>query len=134
MKQAAAKQVDAMANETSFNFNLENIDMFKFQDKDFREEKKKVQAILAEQQAEQAKKLAALPQQGRNKRQAAINAMEDVHSLKLNRDKPKKSFEEGEDYVQPTKDKSVQVSRIYEWQFYPDFEKLQELSLKIQKL
>ena len=31
---------------------MESIDTFKFQDKDFREEKKKVQALLIEQQEE----------------------------------------------------------------------------------
>jgi hypothetical protein len=32
-----------MKNDKAFDFNLEGIDMFKFQDKDFREEKKRVQ-------------------------------------------------------------------------------------------
>jgi len=78
-----------MQSDNSFDFNLQNVDMFQFQDKDFREEKKKVQAILALQQEEQAKKLAMLPQQGRNKRAAFMSAMgEDVHQMKLNKDKP----------------------------------------------
>jgi len=37
-----------MQQDNVFDFNLENIDMFKFQEKDFREEKKKVQALLLE--------------------------------------------------------------------------------------
>ena len=49
LKQAAESQVDQMQQDNAFDFNLENIDMFKFQEKDFREEKKKVQALLLEQ-------------------------------------------------------------------------------------
>jgi len=37
-------------------------------------------------------------------------------------------------FVAPKKDKSITLSRLFEWQFYPDFEKLQELSLKISKM
>ena len=56
-----------MKSDNSFDFTLETIDMFKFQDRDFREEKKKVQAILLEQQAEEQKKAASM-RQPRNKR------------------------------------------------------------------
>lgn len=48
LKEEAEKQVHQMNNDATFDFNLENIDMFKFQDKDFREEKKRVQQILLE--------------------------------------------------------------------------------------
>lgn len=34
----------------------------------------------------------------------------------------------------PQKDKSIQLQKIYEFQFYDDFETLQSLSQKIQKL
>jgi hypothetical protein len=37
-----------MQEDNAFDFNLESVDMFKFQDKDFREEKKKVHAIIQE--------------------------------------------------------------------------------------
>jgi hypothetical protein len=57
-----------------------------------------------------------------------------VHQAKLNRDKPRKSESSNEDdYVAPTKDKSIKVARVYEFQFYPDFERLQELSTKVMK-
>ena len=48
LKEEADKQVDQMNNDDNFDFNLEKLDMFQFQDKDFREEKKRVQAILLE--------------------------------------------------------------------------------------
>ena len=34
----------------------------------------------------------------------------------------------------PKKDKSITVQKVYEFQFYPNFERLQQLSLKIHKL
>jgi hypothetical protein len=70
---------------------------------------------------------------GRNKRQAAMNAMEDVHNLKLNKDKPKKDSkgDDSDDFIAPTKDKSIKAEKIFEFQFYPDFERLQDLNNKI---
>lgn len=52
LKDEANQQVEQLKSDKNFDFNIESIDMFKFQEKDFREEKKKVQALLLEQQAE----------------------------------------------------------------------------------
>jgi hypothetical protein len=107
LKEEAANQVELMKADNSFDFNIESIDMFKFQEKDFREEKKKVQQLLLEHQAEQAKKMGTIAQ-GRNKRQAAMNALEEVHSYKLRPDRPKqdKNDKDG-DYIAPKKDRSI---------------------------
>ena len=67
LKEIADSQIEAMKSDHSFDFTMESIDMFKFQEKDFREEKKKVQAILMEQQAQEQKKAASM-RQPRNKR------------------------------------------------------------------
>ena len=67
LKEAAESQVDAMRSDENFDFTVESIDMFRFQERDFREEKKKVQAMVAERQAEEHKKAADLGK-GRNKR------------------------------------------------------------------
>ena len=42
LKKQADTQIEMMKQDNAFDFNLEGIDMFQFQDKDFREEKKKV--------------------------------------------------------------------------------------------
>jgi hypothetical protein len=59
--------------------------------------------------------------------------MEDVHNAKLNKDKSKKESQDDSDEFVPTKDVSVKAEKIYEFQFYPDFERLQELNNKIQR-
>ena len=41
-----------MQAEDNFDFKLDGVDMFQFQDKDFREEKKKIQALLLAEQEE----------------------------------------------------------------------------------
>ena len=51
----------------------------------------------------------------RNKRQAAINAMEDVHNAKLNKDKPKKDADEESDEFIPDKDTSIKAEKIFEF-------------------
>ena len=104
-----------MNNDGNFDFNLENIDMFKFQDKDFREEKKRVQAILLEQQAEQAKNA---HHGGRIKRNAALNALEtsaSVHGLRQqgrNRSKEADEWDpDVERVAKPKKDTSITVMK-----------------------
>jgi len=67
LKEAAESQVDMMRSDDNFDFTVEHIDMFRFQERDFREEKKKVQAIILEQQAEEHKKNAGM-RLPRNKR------------------------------------------------------------------
>jgi hypothetical protein len=114
--------VDQITEEhkNNFNFDLEAIDMFKFQDIDYREEKKKVQEELKEQQAEQAKRLATMPLTGRNKRMVNLQMVEDdVHKAKLKKDK--RSQDEA-DYTdsdseegKPKKDKSISMSKIHEF-------------------
>ena len=59
MKQAAQSQVLQMQAEGSFDFSLNSMDMFRFQEKDFREEQKKAKQALLEQQAEMAKQASA---------------------------------------------------------------------------
>lgn len=71
--------------EGSFDFSLNSMDMFKFQEKDFKEEQKKVKQMLLDQQAELVKNSSTMCQT-RHKRAAALQAMEDVH----NYHKPKK--------------------------------------------
>ncbi len=44
LKEAAAKQAEKLKN--AFNFEIEATDMLLFQDKDYREERKKVQSII----------------------------------------------------------------------------------------
>ena len=46
MKDAAQLQAEMYKEQNAFDFSLEAIDTFKFQDKDFREEKKKVQDLI----------------------------------------------------------------------------------------
>jgi len=60
LKEAAESQVDMMRSDTSFDFTLESIDMFRFQEKDFREEKKKVQEIMLEQEAKRLENKASV--------------------------------------------------------------------------
>ena len=75
LKAQASKQIERIQDDEAFDFNLDSIDMFMFQDKDFREEKKKVQAILMEQNAQKMKNQ-ALYNQGRHKRQAMVQAID----------------------------------------------------------
>ena len=70
LKQVAQENVSKIEQDTSFNFNLESIDMFMFQDKDFREEKKRVQQLLKEKQ-DQQKDL--FKQSGIGRRQRTLN-------------------------------------------------------------
>ena len=51
-KELAQQQVLKMQAEDNFDFKLDGVDMFQFQDKDFREEKKKIQALLLAEQEE----------------------------------------------------------------------------------
>lgn len=50
LKEEASKQADKLKN--AFNFEVETTDMLMFQDKDYREERKKVQTILSEKENE----------------------------------------------------------------------------------
>lgn len=50
LKEEASKQADKLKN--AFNFEVETTDMLMFQDKDYREERKKVQSILSEKENE----------------------------------------------------------------------------------
>lgn len=100
-----------MKNDDKFDFSIESIDMFRFQEKDFREEKKRVQDMILKEQAEEAKKNQGVTQ-GRNRRQAAMNALENmdgVHSL-ANLNKMKSKDTTAADYASmPKKDKSISV-------------------------
>jgi hypothetical protein len=101
-----------MSNDATFNFNLENIDMFRFQEKDFREEKKRLQQILLEQQVEISKN--AHPGI-RNRRAAAMNAIESAqnfHSL-MKQGKPSKEpiDVDGSFVAKPKKDTSISVNK-----------------------
>lgn len=51
LKEEAAKQAEKLKN--AFNFEVEACDTLMFQDKDYREERKKVQEILNQRQLEQ---------------------------------------------------------------------------------
>ena len=51
LKEEAAKQAEKLKN--AFNFDVEQTDMLMFQDKDYREERKKVHNIISQQQQEQ---------------------------------------------------------------------------------
>jgi len=133
LKELAESQVDMMKSDNSFDFTIESIDMFRFQERDFREEKKKVQAIILEQQAEQQKKNAGVRLQ-RNKRAAMVQAMDQVHSFhdqaKIRSGPADTDYELNEKYghlyrAQPKKDRSIAVQKVFEFQFYPDFERLQ---------
>lgn len=59
---------------------------------------------------------------------------DDVHQMKLNKDKPVKKSQDGDEFVQPMRDDSITLSKFHKWQFYPNFDKLQELHLKIVKM
>ena len=50
LKEEAAKQAEKLKN--AFNFEVEQTDMLMFEDKDYREERKKVQQIITMQQQE----------------------------------------------------------------------------------
>jgi len=65
LKQAAQSQAEMFKQQNAFDFSLEAIDTFKFQDKDFREEKKKVQELIMQQAAQQQNQLGG---KGRHKR------------------------------------------------------------------
>lgn len=54
--------------------------------------------------------------------------------MKLNKDKPAKKSQDGEEFIQPMKDESITLGKFYVWQFYQDFDKLQDLHLKIVKM
>ena len=54
--------------------------------------------------------------------------------MKLNKDKPAKKSQEGDEFIQPMKDDSITLSKFHVWQFYPDFDKLQDLHHKIVKM
>lgn len=66
LKQVAEATINKM---NAFNFELDRIDTFHFQEKDFREEKKKVQQILDEQHAEVLRR-----QSGEGRRERAARA------------------------------------------------------------
>ena len=75
LKEAAEAQIAKFTTQNTFDLNLEQIVVFRFQEKDFREEKKRVQSILAAQQAE-ALRQATSEGRGRIARQAALRAQE----------------------------------------------------------
>ena len=56
LQEQANQQIDKVQNESvenAFDFNLQTMDKFMFQDKDYREEKKKAEEAILELQVEQ---------------------------------------------------------------------------------
>ena len=56
LQEQANQQIDNVQNESvenAFDFNLQTMDKFMFQDKDYREEKKKAEEAILELQVEQ---------------------------------------------------------------------------------
>lgn len=109
--------------------------MFKFQDKDFREEKKRVQAILLEQQAEAAKNAQPGGRFKRSAALAAIDSSQSFHNLIRKGKVPQESSEYVPDIAKPKKDNSISVlKKHFEYQFFPDLQRITEVSMKIQKM
>ena len=74
LKEQAAEQIEKMKDDNTFNFNFESVDRFMFQDKDYREEKKKIQQALEDQISEQRKQNENL--HTRRQRNAALHSMD----------------------------------------------------------
>lgn len=106
--------------------------MLHFQDKDYREERKKVQSIIQQNQIDQ-QQVSMI--QGRQKRNAA-NLNYNFNEDKMFYQFFNKSEKKDEKNYEPKqkKDRSVKLSKIYEFQFYDNYEELQELSNEIQSL
>ena len=126
LKEAAEAQISRFTNQNTFDLNLEHIDVFRFQEKDFREEKKRVQSILAAQQEEAVRK-AMTEGRGRVRRQAAIDAESTIHDFHKQANKgrergDKAATELAEDFQIPKK--KLATKKFYEWQFFADLGRL----------
>lgn len=49
LKELAEQHISSIKKDNAFDFSMESIDTFKFQEKDFREEKKRVQEMIQKQ-------------------------------------------------------------------------------------
>lgn len=118
-----------------FDFSMESIDYFAFQDKDFREEKKKVQHIIQEELANQYKNSF----QGglRPKRNATLtNSMNETNyyhdMIRDQKQALKEIHQEKKDReFKPIKDKSIKVPKLYEFQLYDNYQEVLDISQEI---
>lgn len=129
LKEEAAKQAEKLKN--AFNFEVEACDTLLFQDKDYREERKKVQEILHQRQLEQYQQQQQSLVQGRQRRQAAMLNYNFDNSVEYSHPVPAKKSK-ADDAPKEPKRTTIKIPKLYEFQFFDNFEELQELATKIQ--
>lgn len=127
-----AKEMEGQEN--ALDLTIDKVNMYTFQNTDYKEHKKAIQQLIYDKMMEEAKRKETIAESveqrpRRNVTKAAFDNLHQFHSnlaeAKGNVIRPEKN---GPEQIEvQARDKSITVPKVYEFQFYSDFEEVTAL-------